>query len=263
MDRVFKRPMFRKGGQAGEGIMQNAVPRRNYQDGSDLETDYQQRLKFLEKTIGAKKDRSLSDFLIRSGLSLGATEPTGSLLQTVAKAVQKPYEQFSADKAAEDQFRRQLKLTAATGALSKDQALDFARRKMINEKELLKMQLDAKVQNKLFESQTAESQYKSTTEQLFNAYPGEFGQSKEVRKRIPAIARAAVDSKRAGANITLDIDYEAVTKGKGRYVPNIRPGQIYYDPFKGYVKRVKVTGDPSQDYILVDASGTALIQTEK
>lgn len=263
MNGIFKRPMFRKGGQATDGIMQNAVPRKNYQEGTPLEEDYQKRLKFLEKAIGAKKDTSLSDFLIRTGLSLGATEPTGSILQTVARATQKPFEQFAAQRGSEQDFRRQLKLAAATGALSKDQALDFARRKMAQERELTKMKIEAKTLGKTFEAQIPESRIKSTTEQMFKAYPREYGKQVEVRKRIPAIARAAVQSELAGGNITLDVDYEQVVSGKGQYVPNIRPGQIYYDPFKGYVKRVKVTGDPSQDYVLVDASGRELVRDKE
>jgi hypothetical protein len=36
MSRILKRPMFRIGGSANEGIMSMAAPRKNYQEGSTL-----------------------------------------------------------------------------------------------------------------------------------------------------------------------------------------------------------------------------------
>ena len=36
MSKVFKRPMFRRGGNVGTGIMTGIVDRGNYQDGTDL-----------------------------------------------------------------------------------------------------------------------------------------------------------------------------------------------------------------------------------
>jgi hypothetical protein len=35
MSRILKRPMFRIGGSANEGIVSMAQPRKNYEDGSD------------------------------------------------------------------------------------------------------------------------------------------------------------------------------------------------------------------------------------
>jgi hypothetical protein len=37
MSKILKRPMFRIGGSANDGIMSMAAPRKNYQEGSEYE----------------------------------------------------------------------------------------------------------------------------------------------------------------------------------------------------------------------------------
>jgi hypothetical protein len=36
MSKILKRPMFRKGGAANEGIMSMAQPRKNYREGTNI-----------------------------------------------------------------------------------------------------------------------------------------------------------------------------------------------------------------------------------
>ena len=120
----MKRPLFRKGGNVGDGIMTNIRPRQNYSIGNRVK----ERMELLNKYAGPSRSTALPNFLIQSGLNLiqGTGEDRG-LLREIGASVRDPLKTATAAKEREDMFKRQLGLTAATGVLGEMQAEKIAR----------------------------------------------------------------------------------------------------------------------------------------
>lgn len=117
MSKTYRRPMFRKGGSTGEGIMHQVSKRSNFQGGTP-DPDIERRKELLRQAVGKSKGTPVSDLLIRGGLNLIAGKGAGGgTLESVAGAFQEPTEAFFKESAADDQFERQLGLSAATSVL--------------------------------------------------------------------------------------------------------------------------------------------------
>jgi hypothetical protein len=125
MSKILKRPMFRKGGAANEGIMSMAQPRKNYQQGTNI----YERLKKFDPSLGASaekygtayelamgldKEQDKNDILARvliegglSGLSgRGAGRGTiGGLAEAFREPVSKGLAEYSAIKKQPSQAR--------------------------------------------------------------------------------------------------------------------------------------------------------------
>ena len=119
MSRILRRPMFRKGGSAGEGITSGLAPRQGYQDpaGTVQQNDLSKlnnirdlsvpQLLELSKQLSFKAppmqpDRSLGDFKIDFGLDLLSRSPQGNIFQTAGAAAKDPFQRFRASRAAYD-----------------------------------------------------------------------------------------------------------------------------------------------------------------
>jgi hypothetical protein len=129
MSRILKRPMFRIGGSANEGIVSMAQPRRNYNEGS-LDKSAEEYYKLLERFAGPGPSTSsdLGDLLISGGLNLMSGRGAGKgTLGAIAESYREPYQTFSKARAGEDAFKRQLRLSAATQAISSDEAMRLAK----------------------------------------------------------------------------------------------------------------------------------------
>jgi|TARA_A100001515_G_scaffold41303_1_gene32466 hypothetical protein len=106
MSITLKRPMFRKGGQAEDGIMELATPRRNYKDGKTREELIQEIFQTSGLTdsgksyaetamklanLGRPSDSDLlTNVLIQGGLRGMSTTGGGSALANLAKAFEAP-----------------------------------------------------------------------------------------------------------------------------------------------------------------------------
>ena len=108
MSRIFKRPMFRKGGPTNNmnGIMSGIVDRENHAEDpfvGDLKnyiptkeelayvtSQLPQRPEIPEEVVEDKGIDPLSQFLIQGGLSLMSQRPTGGFLSTAAEAFKQP-----------------------------------------------------------------------------------------------------------------------------------------------------------------------------
>ena len=94
MSNTFKRPMFRKGGDAGGGIMDNVVDRRNYSKGPDKEdfTTLSDRVKFIEGLGGgdSKLDDPLTQFLLQYGPAVAGQTGGGSTIGNLLLASKEP-----------------------------------------------------------------------------------------------------------------------------------------------------------------------------
>jgi len=113
MSRIFKRPMFRKGGPTNNmnGIMSGIVDRENHAEDpfvGDNPISAKERLlaeydKYPDKSIDP-----LSQFLISGGLSLMSQRPTGGILATAAEAFKQPTGQLFKDIGAKERERRKI-----------------------------------------------------------------------------------------------------------------------------------------------------------
>ena len=90
MTRVLKRPMFRIGGPANEGITSGLAPRQGYADKGLVESA-EERKKVLSELVGQRPDTSLSQFMIDFGLDIASRPPEGSIFSTAAASAKEPF----------------------------------------------------------------------------------------------------------------------------------------------------------------------------
>jgi hypothetical protein len=119
MNRIMRRPMFRKGGSAGEGITSGLAPRQGYNTNNnnivqqndlskiDLGSMNMQQLRDLASQMAYKAppmpvDRSLGNFKIDLGLDLLSRSPSGNIFQTVGAAAKEPFSRFRSSRGAYD-----------------------------------------------------------------------------------------------------------------------------------------------------------------
>ena len=133
MSRILKRPMFRIGGSANEGIVSMAQPRKNYEDGSDYSKRIAELKPVLREALGpgrSERDRFL-DMLLRGSIRLASERPVGGgIIPTIAKSFQEPVEQYLKSGETEEALQRQIDLTAATQGISSVEAERLQRMKL-------------------------------------------------------------------------------------------------------------------------------------
>ena len=110
MTRVLKRPMFRLGGPAYEGITSGLAPRLGYAEGKTFEERMEERQAIYDKYAPTRGRGDLSQFLIDFGLDVASATPSGSILSTAAASAKDPYARYTAKKAErlsdQDKFTR-------------------------------------------------------------------------------------------------------------------------------------------------------------
>ena len=113
MNRIMRRPMFRKGGSADEGITSGL--RQGYEEAGtvqqndlskiDIRNMNMQQLRDLASQVSytappMPRDRSLDDFKIDFGLDLISRPAAGNIFQTAALSAKEPFSKFRQSKAA-------------------------------------------------------------------------------------------------------------------------------------------------------------------
>jgi len=97
MSRIFSRPMFKRGGSAGQGIT-SGLDRPGYAAGLDV-----QKIKELkEQTLGMygqpPRGYNVNDFLIDWGLNMASATPQGNVIQTAAATAREPFKTLTKGK---------------------------------------------------------------------------------------------------------------------------------------------------------------------
>ena len=131
MNRIMKRPMFRKGGSAGEGITsglrqgyaESGSAQQNDLSKIDLRNMDMQQIKDLADKMSFQAppmapDNSLRDFKIDFGLDLISRSPGGNIFQTAGAAAKEPFANFRNSRAAYNkgvQDRAATKYNSQTG----------------------------------------------------------------------------------------------------------------------------------------------------
>tara|TARA_X000001388_G_scaffold2476_1_gene1920 strand:+ start:1203 stop:1862 length:660 start_codon:yes stop_codon:yes gene_type:complete len=118
--------MFRKGGPAMEGVMNGIEDRTNFQNGN-LVQQAEQRKELLKQLVGQPSPGSaLTNFLLQFGPAIATRPATGNIFTDVLGAAQAPAANLAKQRAAEDQFERQLGLMAAKSVIDPKKDKTFA-----------------------------------------------------------------------------------------------------------------------------------------
>ena len=93
MSRILRRPMFRKGGSVGEGIMSKVQPRYGFNQGGNFGKIYKQIEPYYLKAMQTGRDDTIANLLIRGGMGLiERSDKDAPLLQQVVGAFKQPTE---------------------------------------------------------------------------------------------------------------------------------------------------------------------------
>jgi len=95
MSRTFKRPMFRKGGTTGGGIMDNVVERGQYADSNAKDIkglSIEDKINFVESLGGNDKGLGdpLTQFLLQVGPNIATTSGKGGIIPNILEGTKKP-----------------------------------------------------------------------------------------------------------------------------------------------------------------------------
>ena len=115
MSRVFRRPMFRKGGPTNgmNGIMtgivdreMHAVSNRNGVGNQDIKSKVQNRIDLIESISGGTGlDDPLTSFLLQYGPALATARPTGGIIGTAVGAAKEPVANLLSDLQAKKKLK--------------------------------------------------------------------------------------------------------------------------------------------------------------
>ena len=100
MSRIFNRPMFKRGGSAGQGIT-SGLARPGYAEAGSVDIDEVIRLKEQMKPLYGEPPRgyNTNDFLIDWGLQMASATPQGNVISTGAAAAREPFGKLTKGKA--------------------------------------------------------------------------------------------------------------------------------------------------------------------
>ena len=101
MSRIFKRPMFRKGGNVGDGIMTGIVDREMHAESdpngvggqNELKQKVQDKMALIEAISGGSGkglDDPFTQFLLQYGPEIATAKPTGNIFSTAVGAAKTP-----------------------------------------------------------------------------------------------------------------------------------------------------------------------------
>ena len=115
MSKIFKRPMFRKGGPTNgmNGIMtgivdreMHAVSNRNGVGNQDIKSKVQNRIDLIESLSGGTGlDDPLTSFLLQYGPALATARPTGGIIGTAVGAAKEPVANLLSDLQAKKKLK--------------------------------------------------------------------------------------------------------------------------------------------------------------
>ena len=226
MSRVFRRPMFRKGGNVGEGIMTGI--RDNYAVGGSAE---EQLAKIAEKYPEQGFD-PLTQFLIQGGLNLVSQPSTGGVLSDIATAAKDPTEQLFKGMAEKGKLARELAI--AGKQIDIEQA---------GKERLQKQELEAK--EAMLERQlaaTGDEQLNALTDTYMRQRGYDFIPARNMaiaqRQDIPAKIRSTFGESQYGGVIEPGTDLNKFAKRQGK---KDGEGLVFIDLTDGKTKQLRKT----------------------
>jgi len=229
MSRVFRRPMFRKGGSTNmNGIMSGIEDRENFQEGtpSRVEELSAANLKALGGDQSNKGFDPLTTFLLQYGPQVAGQTGGGNLLGNLLLASEKPLQNIIKNQAAEKKYMRGLKAGATELAIKQAGDEKLLADKLAAQKQLAEMELGAI----------------STTD--FKDYLEQYQGSSVQAKNRASYENQGLESK---AVQNFGESYEGFIGGiHGKtkdYEKKGNIGKVYYDVTDGTFKRLRKTAD--------------------
>ena len=255
MDRLYKRPMFRKGGSAGEGIT-SGLQRPGYNVGNRV-TEVMDEMRTVMPQRAPK--RNFNDFLINFGLDL-ASRPSagpgfGGLLTTAAQSAKDPFAQFQQARAGQAAFDDKL----ALGAYDVVKGEQAAAKDFEQKKDLIRLEAELNPKlKKIYREEIPEvriNEYADSLEE--NDFDFIKNNSREIASDIVTynvFKEKNPDSGPAKKDFRGILPYEYDKKGKP--VPNyetITVGQVFYNPEDGlFYERIAEEGIVGTDFKALD-----------
>ena len=213
MSRILKRPMFRKGGSANNGIMEGLVDRKGYQQGT-----YKERALEALRT-DAPRDTSMYEMLIGGGLNLVSGAGAGEgLFSNVAKSYKGPSEEYFKAQRARSDYDRKVQQAAGQMGLEQEFKMEqIAAQKGDEKSPLYNVFLEQGVQNGMSGAEA----------ERFATY----------HTSIKEDLRNKVGNNRVGGIIEFDLNDE---KQKRKQLPKMKKdiGKYFYDPYDGKIKQL-------------------------
>ena len=238
MSKIYKRPMFRKGGEVMEGIMTGIKPRKKFNEGTKPSLEkLQGQLSLVDQLAGGTGVSPVSQLLISGGLNLlGGVGAGGTKLQELAAAFKQPSEQLFKSMAGERAQKRAL--AASLVAKMDNKKLDAQRKAAFL------------VKRKPGESEADyNSRLRAKTAQLIEQ--GEFGVERRFKAKMKAeeIKNITADTGLQGGDAERFYEFKRSEKLKqlekefpdknfrtkisptkeGKYKTKNKPAGIYYD----------------------------------
>jgi len=247
MSKIFKRPMFRRGGEVGGGIM-TGVMREDYEIGGSAK----ERLMKAFEEYPDKGVDPLSQFLIQGGLNLMSQTPTGGLLTTASEAFKEPTAGLFKNLGAEQRAKREIALAGEQLDIESELALRLAREKAKADAaylkdyapdrkyfELVKGRTEASAALKSFEKRSIDLQFPRGTSRFDAYYANDLIQSENP---------IALDIK---SNFDKFVPYDDKT-GQLKYDEMI-PGMYYFDPDREvYIQNVPPSESDEGGFYIVN-----------
>ena len=210
MNRILKRPMFRRGGSA---------------DGITSGLDQKPRQEYSRGTMPDFQLGGVPGFLTGFGLNLLATPPQGNIFQTAAVAAKDPFDRLQAQQIAEGKTAAEREFLRREREASDDAAMDRLKLKLESDEKIAGMKTDDALYNVMLE------QY------IENDLPPQAAERAALFSTQNAdTLRAAVTGQRYGGVLTFDVRDPNVPK---KSLKNL-DGKVVYDPFEDNYKYIVV-----------------------
>ena len=237
MSKIFRRPMFRKGGNVGEGIMTGIVDRGNYEVGGSAS----ERLMKVMQDNPVQSVDPIAQFLIQGGLRGLSQTGGGGTLGNLAKAFEEPTQQLFTNIGAQDKAKRDLALAGAELDIQQDYAKDLLEAEGQIKKDIaaLKTPVDP------FEALKFETEFKRYAELGLPSNVIERAANHVVKQDDQVIS--IVGAKRYGGVLNFNVsDRKEYESNKPRLIELGRENKIVFDPFENNYKRITMVGNQPQ-----------------
>ena len=212
--KIFRRPMFRKGGEAMTGIMENISPRQNYAEQGNV---YDEAEKIITERLGpAQKGDPLTDFLLTYGPSLASSALPGGTLRNIVAAADRPVQNLLAsrrDARGREEARKLAAIELGESMAERDLKRELGQMKAQDSLNLLPTFLD------LYEGDLTQAQNRTNYEKS--------GLQTRAKEVFGKSFKGIVGGDRHG-------DIESKT-----YLNKKKKGDIYYDITDGKFKQIR------------------------
>ena len=212
--KIFKRPMFRKGGEAMTGIMENISPRQNYAEQGNV---YDEAEKIITERLGpVQKGDPLTDFLLTYGPSLASSALPGGTLRNIVAAADRPVQNLLAsrrDARGREEARKLAAIELGESMAERDLKRELGQMKAQDSLNLLPTFLD------LYEGDLTQAQNRTNYEKS--------GLQTRAKEVFGKSFKGIVGGDRHG-------DIESKT-----YLNKKKKGDIYYDITDGKFKQIR------------------------